>query len=228
MIKHSLWLTASLPMLAAARNCTVGPISSNEAVGWQPRGYCRGTWSIVSTCLSTIIACTWSIQPLNISAADDNQWRKNKEEDEVDGNNCVVPELILIRAILEFHMAWRALRFMGEKQKPVEWPWWFRNPPLSWLPCCRRYWKDKDLESQGVRSHLKKENWTLAHRTLPNGRFFVCRRRETGSCKRSAVGRGLFVRTPRDHKGSHRRQKQTGWVGQTLCRSSNFTTHPFH
>ncbi|KAL7955975.1 hypothetical protein V8C34DRAFT_326732 [Trichoderma compactum] len=73
------------------------------------------------------------------------------------------PELILIRAILEFHMAWKALRLMGEKQKPVEWPWWFRNPPLPWLPCCRRYWKDKDLESQGVRSRSKKENWTLVY-----------------------------------------------------------------
>lgn len=122
--------------------------------------------------------------------------------------------------------------------KPID--WWVRNkdlssglggfgnPPLSRLPCCRRHWKDKDLESQAVKRHLQKENWTLAHCYFANMGFFVCRKKETASSNRSAADRGLFVRTPRDHKWRHQRQKQTGLVGQTLCRSSNITTHPFH
>lgn len=90
------------------------------------------------------------------------------------------PEMILIRAVFKFHMAWKDLRLMSEKQRPVEWPWWFRNPPLSRLPCCRRHWKDKDLESQAVKRHLKKENWTLAHCYFANmgGFLYVVRKKQ--------------------------------------------------
>lgn len=143
-------------MLTAARNCTVAPISSNEAVGWQPGGCYQSSWHIVSTCLSTMIACIWSIQHLNIPDTDDSQWEKTKRKMEWMVITVLFPEMILIRAVFEVHMAWKALRLMSEKQRPVEWPSWFRNPPLSRLPCCRRHWKDKDLESQGVKRHLKK------------------------------------------------------------------------
>ncbi|KAL9489742.1 hypothetical protein ACSS6W_002019 [Trichoderma asperelloides] len=83
--------------------------------------------------------------------------------------------------MFEFHMAWTALRLMGKEKKSVEWPWWFRNPPLSWLPYCRQYLdlKDENLESPDVedlesrdakilgnqvgKDELKKTKWTLAH-----------------------------------------------------------------
>ncbi|EHK19811.1 uncharacterized protein TRIVIDRAFT_203391 [Trichoderma virens Gv29-8] len=187
MIKGSLWLAASLPMLAAARNCTVRPISDNETVGWQPGGCYRGTWNIISTCLSTIIACTWSIQHLNIPATDDTQFQKNKRKMKWMIITVLFPELVLIHAIFEFHMAWKALRLMSDKEKPVKWPWWFRNPPLSWLPYCRRYLKDKNLddqeaknlESQDAKDQPKKEKWTLAHCYFANmGGFMYIKGKE--------------------------------------------------
>lgn len=168
-------------MLAAARNCTVHSILSEEAVGWQTGGCYRGTLDIVSTCLSTIIACTWSIQHLNIPATDDSGWEKFKRKMKWMIITVLFPELILIHAMFEFHMAWTALRLMGKEKKSVEWPWWFRNPPLSWLPYCRQYLdlKDENLESPDVedlesrdakipgnqvgKDELKKTKWTLAH-----------------------------------------------------------------
>ncbi|UKZ79034.1 hypothetical protein TrVFT333_006785 [Trichoderma virens FT-333] len=78
-------------------------------------------------------------------------------------------------------MAWKALRLMSDKEKPVKWPWWFRNPPLSWLPYCRRYLKDKNLddqeaknlESQDAKDQPKEEKWTLAHCYFANMGGFV-------------------------------------------------------
>lgn len=176
-------------MLAAARNCTVHPISSDEAVGWQPGSCYRGTWNIVSTCLSTIIACTWSIQHLNIPATDDSGWEKNKRKMKWMIITVLFPELVLIHAMFEFHMAWKALRLMEENKKSVEWPWWSRKPTLSWLPSRRRCLDSRnqnpesqpanDLESGDVKNlerqhddnfenqdntdESKKPKWTLAH-----------------------------------------------------------------
>ncbi|KAF3067011.1 hypothetical protein CFAM422_008970 [Trichoderma lentiforme] len=126
-----------------------------------------------------MLACIWSIQHLNIPATDDRQWEKNKRKMEWMVITALFPEMIFIRAVFEVHMAWKALRLMSEKQRPVEWPWWFRNPPLSRLPCCRRHWKDKDLESQAVKRHSKKENWTLAHCYFANmgGFLYVVRKK---------------------------------------------------
>lgn len=108
----------------------------------------------MSTCLSTIIACTWSIQHLNIPAIDDSGWEKNKRKVKWMMITVLFPELVLIHAMFEFYMAWTALRLMGNKQKSVEWPWWSQMLSFSWLPSRRRDLdsKDKDLESQDVGS----------------------------------------------------------------------------
>lgn len=152
MAKRSLWLLAYLPMLVAARNCSVHPISDNEVVGWQPGGCYRGTWTIVSTCLSTIIACTWSIQHLNIPATGDSPWSRNKRKMKWMLITVLFPELVLIQAILEFHMAWKALRLMSDNSKSVKWPWWSQFPSFLRLPTRRHYpaSKGEDLEGQAV------------------------------------------------------------------------------
>ncbi|EHK49266.1 hypothetical protein TRIATDRAFT_271260 [Trichoderma atroviride IMI 206040] len=77
--------------------------------------------------------------------------------------------------MFEFHMAWTALRSMGEGQKSacIEWPWWSQLPSFSWLPSRRGNLdsKDKDPESQNVTNtqnqdgsdESEKRKWTLAH-----------------------------------------------------------------
>ncbi|KAM0512311.1 hypothetical protein ACHAPE_009007 [Trichoderma viride] len=152
-------------MLVAAQNCTVHPISGDEEVGWQPGSSYRGTWDIVSTCLSTIIACTWSIQHLNIPATDDSGWTKKKRKAKWMLITVLFPELVLIHAMLEFYMAWSALRLMGKEQKSVEWPWWSQMPSFSWLPSRRRDvdTEDKDAERQDGTDESKKKGWTLTH-----------------------------------------------------------------
>ncbi|KAL6910135.1 hypothetical protein GGI43DRAFT_389417 [Trichoderma evansii] len=166
---------------SAAGNCTVQPISSDEAVGWQPGGCYRGTWDIVSTCLFTIFACTWSIQHLNIPAKDDVWWVKTRRKTKWMIITVLFPELVLIHAMLEFHMAWTALRLIGKSGKSVESPWWSRKPTLSWLPHCGQHSKAKGQESQNVTDpesqdgagESRKTKWTLAHCYFANMGGFV-------------------------------------------------------
>lgn len=155
-------------MLVAAQNCTVHPISGDEEVGWQPGSCYRGTWDIVITCLSTIIACTWSIQHLNIPGAAESGWEKFRRKMKWMMITVLFPELVLIHAMLEFYMAWTALRLMREKQKSVEWPWWSRKPSFSWLPSrrCDYVPESQDvrsLESQHGTDESKMRKWTLTH-----------------------------------------------------------------
>lgn len=161
-------------MLAAARNCTVHPISGDEEVGWQSGSCYRGTWDIVSTCLSTIIACTWSIQHLNIPATDDGRWKKGGRKVKWMMITVLFPELVLIHAMLEFYMAWSALRLMGKEQKSVEWPWWAQMPSFSWLPshCRDPDAKDKDPESQDGTDESGKR-WTLTQCYFANMGGFI-------------------------------------------------------
>lgn len=162
-------------MHVAAQNCTVHPISGDEEVGWQPGSCYRGTWDIVSTCLSTIIACTWSIQHLNIPATDDSGWTKKKRKAKWMMVTVLFPELVLIHAMLEFYMAWSALRLMSKEQKAVEWPWWSQKPSFSWLPSRRRDVgaKDKDQERQDGTDESKKNRWTLTHCYFANMGGFI-------------------------------------------------------
>lgn len=234
MVTHSLWLIASLPMLVAGRNCTVNPISGDEEVGWQPGGCYRGTWNIVSTCLSTIIACTWSIQHLNIPGADDSWWEKNKRKMKWMIITVLFPELVLIQAIFELQMAWKALRLMYREQKSVKWPWWFRNPPLSWLPCCRWYLKDKDLkgrdakgpksqdfkdlESQHGTGESKKTKWTLAHCYFANmGGFMYMNGEKPVLVTAQQLAKGLPYANPEITEEDIKDKSKQDWLAKLFA-----------
>jgi hypothetical protein len=83
------------------------------------------------------------------------------------------PEMVLIHAMFEFHMAWTALQLMGKEQKSVALPWWSQKLPFPWLPARGRNVdsKDKDpaslqnidIENQAGTVEEKKSKWTLAH-----------------------------------------------------------------
>ncbi|OAQ96152.1 hypothetical protein LLEC1_03599 [Akanthomyces lecanii] len=167
----SFWLIALLPLRAAARNCTY-TFAKNEVVEWQPGACYRGTWNIISTCTTTIIACTWSIQHLNVPAREDSTVTQMRRKVKWMVITVLFPEWILIHAIFQFYTAFKALAAMEREGKAVEWPWWYRSPPLSWLPRSRDHLPSKDAEKQKVKSDDRK--WTLTHCYFANmGGFIV-------------------------------------------------------
>ncbi|KAK8143876.1 hypothetical protein G3M48_006625 [Beauveria asiatica] len=173
MLKY-LWLVATLPTLATARNCSVQAYT-DEAVGWQAGSCYRGTWSIISSCLTTIIACTWTVQHLNIPGKTDDTKTKTGRKLKWMVITVLFPELILIQAALQLRMALKALETMEVKQKSVKWPWWYGHP-WKWLQ--RKFSGNTKTgdEEQGEDTETGPDDankWTLAHCYYANMGGFV-------------------------------------------------------
>ena len=110
--------------LAAGFNATA-PRSDDQPVGWQAGDDKRGTWAIISNCLSTIIACTWSIQHLNVPATSDGKWYRKLRSCKWMLVNILFPEFIVLQAAFELLMALKALNQMDDNGKDVAYPWWY-------------------------------------------------------------------------------------------------------
>lgn len=104
--------------LAAGFNATLS-LSDDQPVGWQAGGDRRGTWAIVSSCLSTIFACTWTIQHLNVPGKPtlDGKWARKFRSCKWMVVNVLFPEFIVLQAAFELFMAIQALRLMEKMRK---------------------------------------------------------------------------------------------------------------
>jgi len=71
-------LMSGILQLAAAQESsnTTSSQSQQEFVGWVDLSDTRGTFDILSNCLLTIVACTWSVLHLNLPDHEDSYWRK--------------------------------------------------------------------------------------------------------------------------------------------------------
>ena len=172
--------------LAAGFNATA-PGSDDQPVGWQAGGDDRGTWTIISSCLSTIFACTWSVQHLNLpgKASSDGQWARKLRSCKWMLINIFFPEFIVLQAAFELIMAMQALNLMADHEKAVVYPWWYhRHPSLStlvqqfsdlWRRCrgmlsCSPRHNGRDTEAQKAEEVRK---WTLTHCFFANmGGFY--------------------------------------------------------
>ena len=119
--------------LATGLNATA-PRSDDQLVRWQPGDKNRGTWAIISNCLSTIFAGTWSIQHLNVPATSDGNWPRTLRSCKWMLVNILFPEFIVLQALFELLMAMKALNHMADNEKAVAYPWWYhRHLSLSTL-----------------------------------------------------------------------------------------------
>ena len=109
--------------LAAGFDATAPP-SDDQPVGWQAGDDKRGTWAIISNCLSTIIACTWSVQHLNVPATSDGKWYLKLRSCKWMLVNILFPEFIVLQAAFELSMAMKALNQIAYNEKDVAYPWW--------------------------------------------------------------------------------------------------------
>ena len=119
-----LLLLLCLSSLASGFNATA-PRSDDQPVGWQAGDDKRGTWAIISNCLSTIIACTWTIQHLNVPATSDGEWYRKLRSCKWMLINILFPEFIVLQAAFELLMAMKALNQMADNGKDVAYPWWY-------------------------------------------------------------------------------------------------------
>ncbi|KAN0116864.1 hypothetical protein V8E51_002841 [Hyaloscypha variabilis] len=88
--------------------------ASNEGapeplVAWQPNPSRRGGLTILENCIFTIIACTWSIQHLNLPAPFDTSSRQLWRKLWAAIMSLLLPEMVLAHAIVERAAAVRSL-----------------------------------------------------------------------------------------------------------------------
>lgn len=175
-----VWIVFYFSSLAAGFNATT-PLSDNKPVGWQTGCHIRGTWAIASNCLSTIFACTWSIQHLNVPAksAVDGVWARRLRSVKWMAVNILFPEFMVLQAALEFHMAMQALKSMHSNNKEIVYPWWynllFQQTSKSWrrprMFSCFHRQNAQDSDPQPAES----PKWTLTHCFFANmgGLYYV-------------------------------------------------------
>lgn len=172
--------------LAAGFNATVS-LSDDQPVGWQAGADSRGTWAIVSSCLSTIFACTWSIQHLNVPGKPtlDGKWARIFRSCKWMVINILFPEFIVLQAAFELFMAIQALKLMEKAGKSVAYPWWynlFRSPSTlvqqlsdSWrrLREMLSYSHPSDSRDSEDQKPAESPEWTLTHCFFANmGGFY--------------------------------------------------------
>lgn len=172
--------------LAAGFNATVS-LSDDQPVGWQVGSDSRGTWAIVSNCLSTIFACTWTIQHLNVPGKPtlDGKWARKFRSCKWMVVNILFPEFIVLQAAFELLMAIQALKLMEKNGKNVAYPWWynlFRSPSSlvqqlsdSWRRLCEMLYYSHRYDSRDSEDQKPAESpeWTLTHCFFANmGGFY--------------------------------------------------------
>ncbi|OCL06695.1 hypothetical protein AOQ84DRAFT_410365 [Glonium stellatum] len=87
--------------------------------GWQAGPSQRGTITIIWSCLSTMIACTWTILHLNVPQQCDSGWRKFCRKTKWMITTILFPEFIFSKAVCELQMAVNDLYDMKEKERKV-------------------------------------------------------------------------------------------------------------
>jgi hypothetical protein len=148
-------------------SCQNGTISNlrDTPVGWQAGADSSGTWDIVSNCLATIIACTWSVQHLNVPCprTSDGPWYRRWRSVKWMVITILFPEFLVLHVMFELVMAVKALKHMKEKgKKSVKNPWWLsllQFPSNLFIGICslRRHFRRATLSSCHSRSEKDSE-----------------------------------------------------------------------
>ncbi|PMD15631.1 hypothetical protein NA56DRAFT_634481, partial [Hyaloscypha hepaticicola] len=78
-------------------------------IGWQDGPNQRGTLTILWSCLSTIVACTWTILHLNVPGTYDSTWRRILTKAKWMLVTLIFPEFLFSKAVCELQMAFGAV-----------------------------------------------------------------------------------------------------------------------
>jgi hypothetical protein len=86
-------------------------------LGWQDGPNQRGTLTILWSCLSTVVACTWTILHLNVPGTCDKAGRKILRKAKWMLVTVLFPEFLFSKAVCELQMAVDDLYAMKQKKK---------------------------------------------------------------------------------------------------------------
>lgn len=158
----------------------------DDRVGWQDSPSRRGTWEIVVSCMTTVFACTWSIQHLNVPAQEHWAWKLLRSCKWM-AITVLLPEFIMAHAFFELVMAAHDTERIRENTTRRVAPIpclidalvlqnWARLSPWRGKPPRRA-----DEEEQKVSSEEDPE-WTITHTYFANmGGFAQINDRSSGS-----------------------------------------------
>ncbi|KAJ5196185.1 hypothetical protein N7449_006664 [Penicillium cf. viridicatum] len=133
---------------------------TTDHLGWQGSPNRRGTWDIILSCGTTIFACTWSVQHLNVPAAHDDTRKKILRSCQWMIITILFPEFIMAHAIFEFMMAIEATKSIeGTRKIAVTYPSLIRRLFVQ------GHTQSNDSE-QG--KDYKGPEWTLTHSYFAN------------------------------------------------------------
>jgi hypothetical protein len=168
-----------LAFLITAVTCTSQ--EEENLVGWQPNPARRGALSILESCLFTIVACTWSIQHLNVPAPSDSESTKLRRRIKHALMTVLMPEVVLAHAIVERTAAIQSLKDLREADIEdlevcyIPWSWrrvveWFGGLQWKVLGCCscRASGTEGVPAHDGVGMDTSRVKWTLAHAYFAN------------------------------------------------------------
>ncbi|CAG8904889.1 unnamed protein product [Penicillium egyptiacum] len=131
--------------------------NSTTLVGWQLADNTRSTWDILWTCLSTILACTWTVLHMDVGPRNQSDWRFMVDRARLWLYNILIPERIAGADVAEFFAA-RGLRATCNKTQAA------KDSEISmskiWLPV-----RTRPIEHSAADIELQPLNteWTFAH-----------------------------------------------------------------
>lgn len=121
---------------AAAQNNTTEPV-----VGWDAGPNRRGTLRLITSCLATIFACTWTVLHLNVPGHRESAGRRLGRKIKWLGISVLFPEFIFSKAVCDLRLALDELRRFDEACRihgPMEWKrgqcrgdWGIEYPPYA-------------------------------------------------------------------------------------------------
>ncbi|KAI1114193.1 hypothetical protein F5Y14DRAFT_415710 [Nemania sp. NC0429] len=149
--------------------------AEDDVVAWQAAPGRRSTLMIIENCLFTIIACTWSIQHLNVQGPAETWWQTFPRKCKWTAFSVFFPEVLMAHAILEFVMAVGDMRILSKEGLLDDDPPWFfrylRRPPSP---------RDMEASQYNSLSRFRQPEqkdvpkWTLTHCYFANmGGFYM-------------------------------------------------------
>ncbi|KAF2245606.1 hypothetical protein BU26DRAFT_607821 [Trematosphaeria pertusa] len=118
-----VWVILSPFAVAQSRNITQteAPPTESHQSGWRDGPKERGTLALIWSCLTTILACTWTILHLNVPSIKDTTWKKVKRKIKWMAITILFPEFIFSKAMCELRTAVEDLRTMSNTEDLGGW-----------------------------------------------------------------------------------------------------------
>ncbi|PYH47127.1 uncharacterized protein BP01DRAFT_315212 [Aspergillus saccharolyticus JOP 1030-1] len=89
--------------------------------GWVDEPYTRGTWSIISTCLLTIILCCWTAVLPNIPARNDRWYDRLRDRLHLFSIGLLGPEFLLMLALGQWSSARASVNNSSQGKATIPW-----------------------------------------------------------------------------------------------------------